>query len=244
VEKGAEAGFDVGPPGARTPADKVADSDRNSKLAGAVRPPNQFLTGDRFPLISARAETKCSCVTEDLTFPQQGVSIMVRNSRLFHLTATLLLGAGLLLACQTAESKTKPHSRPFLAVGVAVWDNIFAAFDPNVGAQFEGSGHGTHLGKFVQVGDLFFYGPPDANGVIPGLGSVTLTAANGDELRFDYIGGLASTTGVGSGTLIFTGGTGRFENATGTGEFYAEIDLSGGPLEAPMTVWLSGRLEY
>ena len=69
---------------------------------------------------------------------------------------------------------------------------------------------------------------------------MVLTAANGDELHGDYAGFLDSTTGIGMGTLTFTCGTGRFEDASGSGEFYAEIDLSGGPVEAPMVVWLWG----
>lgn len=44
------------------------------------------------------------------------------------------------------------------------------------------------------------------------------------------------------GTLTFTGGTGRFEDAGGSGEFYAEIDLSGGAVGAPMNVWLWGSV--
>ena len=114
-----------------------------------------------------------------------------------------------------------------MATGTAAWDNILAAFDPSVGAGFVGGGNGTHLGKFQQIGDLVFDGPPDV--VIPGHGSVILIAANGDELHFDYVGELNSVTGVGSGTLEFSGGIGRFADASGSGEFYAELDLTAGP---------------
>lgn len=146
----------------------------------------------------------------------------------------------LTLAVAGFEPVQAGNARPFRAVGTAVWDNVFAGFGP--GATFEGSGYGTHLGNFAQAGTLLFEGGPAP--VVPGYGSVVLVAANGDELHFDYVGELDSTTGVGTGTLLFTGGTGRFEDASGSGAFHAEIDLSGGPVNAPMTVWLWGDLQY
>lgn len=159
---------------------------------------------------------------------------------------TSLSIACLALAAHTDQSEAKgpAKGRPFKATGTAVWDNILAAFPPSLGAHFIGEGHGTHLGEFEQIGDLVFDGQPDAEGDIPGHGSVILFAANGDELHFDYVGELSSVTGIGSGTLEFTGGTGRFEDASGTGEFYAELDLSGGFVAVPMLVELTGRLNY
>ena len=59
---------------------------------------------------------------------------------------------------------------------------------------------------------------PDAsnpNIVHPNGGGV-FTAANGDKLNFIIISGaLDLTTGIGTGDFEFTGGTGRFANATG-----------------------------
>lgn len=169
---------------------------------------------------------------------------MLLRKRSFVLLSNVLMGLVAFVAVRPAAGGENATPRPFQAVGVAVWDNIFAAFDPSVGASFQGTGNGTHLGYFDQAGSLIFSGPPDANGVIPGFGSVTFTAANGDELSFDYEGGLDSTTGIGTGTLTFTGGTGRFAGASGDGEFYAEIDISAGPVNAPMKVWLTGEVVY
>ncbi len=45
------------------------------------------------------------------------------------------------------------------------------------------------------------------------------------SLSFDYEGFLNAETGEGTGTFIFTGGTGRFARATGGGTFDALIDL-------------------
>jgi hypothetical protein len=168
---------------------------------------------------------------------------MMQHSRSLNLLATLLVGAVLVFTCLRGEGKPNTKARPFKADGVAIWDDInLAAGEPGgPGAQFVGTGNSTHLGKFTQEGDLHFTGAPDDFGVVPGSGDVTFTAANGDELRFHYDGTLDSMTGIGAGTLTFTGGTGRFANATGTGEFYAEIQ---GIVLAPMKVWLTGSVSY
>ena len=55
-------------------------------------------------------------------------------------------------------------------------------------------------------------------------GCLVLTATNGDTLKANYILVQANSStdfGSGSGTLTFTGGTGRFKNATGTAKMTA-----------------------
>jgi hypothetical protein len=79
------------------------------------------------------------------------------------------------------------------------------------------------MGNTLQSGALNL-GAPVAPSSFPGSGSVTITAANGDQVTFDYEGFLNALTGEGTGT--FTGGTGRFAGATGGGTFEALIDLS------------------
>ncbi|WP_435011404.1 hypothetical protein P12x_002713 [Tundrisphaera lichenicola] len=133
--------------------------------------------------------------------------------------------------------------RPFHSRVVATWDNVYAAFGPS-GANFIGYGQTTHLGRALQEGSLFLLGFPDANGEAPGIGSVTLTASNGDQLTFDYVGTLNAGTGVGAGTFQFTHGTGRFAGATGSGTFYAVIDLSNLAGGQAMTVVLDGTITY
>lgn len=96
----------------------------------------------------------------------------------------------------------------------------------------------------TQTGTLFLDPTPDADGLLPGTGSVTLTAANGDELRFDYVGRLDPATGRGTGTFTLTGGTGRFAGATGSGSFAALLDLTGGFGDVPMTVTIDGAVRY
>jgi len=77
-------------------------------------------------------------------------------------------------------------------------------------------------------------------------GCLTLIAANGDVLEATYIGGAgpANVRGFapGFGTLTFTGGTGKFANATGSATFtsvnsvfyVASSFAGGGPATAPI----------
>jgi len=140
-------------------------------------------------------------------------------------------------ACPATAGK----ARPFKGHVTAVWDNVFAGlFAPP--ANFLGGGPVTHMGNTFQTGTLFLL-PPDENFVAPGFGSVTIIAANGDQLSFDYEGELHALTGEGIGTFTFAGGTGRFANVSGGGTFYALIDTSL-PDNQPMTVELDGAISY
>lgn len=153
-----------------------------------------------------------------------------------------LVGLCLVLVLAVASPAKADDSLPFHGRCVATWDNVFAGFT-TTGANFVGSGPVTHMGYTVQQGNLFFLAPPDQSGFAPGVGSVTLTAANGDELTFDYVGVLDANTGAGDGSFMFVGGTGRFAGATGEGTFHAVIDLSY-PVAQPMTVVLDGQVSY
>jgi hypothetical protein len=75
-----------------------------------------------------------------------------------------------------------------------------------------GEGTMTHLGRSTMLEEWCSNGPADL-----GTRSITITAANGDELRgyhstIEFIGSDPTTFVE---TLNFDGGTGRFENATG-----------------------------
>jgi hypothetical protein len=153
-----------------------------------------------------------------------------------------LLGVALclMLATSLAPAGAK-DAVPFKGRVTATWDNIFdGLFAPP--ATFAGGGPVTHMGDTEQEGTLVL-GLPVAPGVFPGYGSVTITAANGDKVTFDYVGLLYAGTGEGVGTFSFTGGTGRFAKATGGGTFVALIDLSL-PVDQPMTVVLDGNIDY
>jgi len=130
---------------------------------------------------------------------------------------------------------------PFRGRVSATWDNIFDGLLAPP-ATFTGGGPVTHMGNTTQSGTLVLEAPI-APGIFPGYGSVTITAANGDQLTFDYMGFLNAETGEGTGSFTFTGGTGRFAGATGGGTFDALIDLSL-PVDQPMTVILDGTIKY
>lgn len=159
---------------------------------------------------------------------------MPRHVRVYSLCLLVVFGVG--------ASPAAAEERPFHGRVEATWDNVFDAFT-DTPATFTGGGPVTHMGKTTQTGTLTLDPVPNADGLYPGYGSVTITAANGDKLTFDYEGLLNPITGEGTGTFTFTGGTGRFVDATGGGTFDASIDLSL-PDDQPMTVILDGKINY
>jgi hypothetical protein len=159
---------------------------------------------------------------------------MRRRAGLMGLSLVILLGA-------TASPAAAGDWRPFTGDVKATWDNIFLGLVAPP-ANFTGGGPVTFMGRTKQVGTLVL-DQAIAPGIYPGSGSVTITAEDGDKLTFVYGGLLDANDGVGSGTFIFTGGTGKFAHATGGGIFYADIDLSV-PTNQPMTVDLDGRIKF
>src|SRR3954454_3224123 len=121
--------------------------------------------------------------------------------------------------------------RPFKATYAFVGTDAVIIDDTHI--LFKGvlSGHATHLGRFVGETQYLV-------DVTTGMFEtwVTLVAANGDQLSsrgvavFTPIGG-APTGSI--GTFEFTGGTGRFADASGSGTFVGVITGEGmGTLEA------------
>ena len=90
------------------------------------------------------------------------------------------------------------------------------------------SGEATELGHFTREE----YASLGADGSV--TGTIVFTAANGDELWVEIDGAFTSATDV-EGLYIITGGTGRFEGATGEAAFqaytpdfhYAEVTFDG-----------------
>ena len=80
----------------------------------------------------------------------------------------------------------------------------------------DGAGEATHLGYFTRRAVVLLR--PD----LTFKGCVTFKAANGDKLHADLDGALAGGTLVGSYT--FTGGSGRFEDASGSADFTGTFD--------------------
>jgi hypothetical protein len=96
----------------------------------------------------------------------------------------------------------------------------------SLSATLEGSDLSTHMGKIVSGGDFANVGPPDSGCTNGFKGAIngTATAPNGDELRYSLSADFCpdpNAPGVfnGVGTYQITGGTGRFAQAKGTGQF-------------------------
>jgi hypothetical protein len=75
------------------------------------------------------------------------------------------------------------------------------------------TGNATQLGSFLRTEELVF---DPATGTLEG--DISFTAANGDELWGTVAGGFIAP-GIATGTYTFTGGTGRFVNASGGADF-------------------------
>lgn len=143
-----------------------------------------------------------------------------RNT-LFVLLAILLLGS---LPAAAIE-------RPFSLTGAGtLTDGIINA-----------SGRATHLGLFTETGELTFIPDPNNPNLILASGPVVFTAANGDTLEGRLEDGVLDvTTGIATGVFRFTGGTGRFAGASGTGDFVVIQNLVTGAFE----VTAVGSIDY
>jgi len=147
------------------------------------------------------------------------------------LMVTLLVGS---LAVTATE-------RPFSLNGTGVAVPILDGSGNVVGAEPTGSGNATHLGMFTNTGKVAF--TPDASNpnILHPSGGGVYGAANGDKLNFVIIvGALDLTTGIGTGDFEFTGGTGRFANATGHTSGVIQQNVITGAYE----LTLVGKIDY
>ena len=131
--------------------------------------------------------------------------------------------------------------RPFSLNGRGVAIPILDGNGNVVGAEPTGSGNATHLGTFTNTGKVTF--TPDASNpnILHPSGGGVFTAANGDKLNFIIISGaLDLTTGIGTGDFAFTGGTGRFANATGHTFGVIQQNVVTGAYELTMV----GKIDY
>jgi len=96
---------------------------------------------------------------------------------------------------------------------------------------FEEWGEGTHTGRYTNEGSGH-----------PGYGSGVLTAADGDQIFWDV-----TQVGGNPPVVVFTGGTGRFENASGelTGETSnMEVVIDWPTMTITATVHYTGWIRY
>lgn len=96
------------------------------------------------------------------------------------------------------------------------------------------TGQATHLGRFTRTESLTIN---LAAGTF--TGNLVFTAANGDLLKADFTGNFTSLAGDAAvGTYVFTGGTGRFQNASGQAAFQVTADGAG------FDVTFNGSIQY
>ena len=93
------------------------------------------------------------------------------------------------------------------------------------------AGTATHLGNFTRHETITF------TSATTFVGELAFVAANGDELDADFSGEFDGP-GHAVGTYTFTGGTGRFSDATGTATFAASTD------GVNVSVTFTGTIDY
>lgn len=114
-------------------------------------------------------------------------------------------------------------------------------FSTDGSGELTASGTATHLGKWNQSGQLNFTPNPDNPSVILANGESTFTAADGDTLEALIDNGeLDTATGIATGMFVFKGGTGRFDEATGSADFTVTQDLDSGEFE----VTANGTIDF
>lgn len=153
-----------------------------------------------------------------------------------HVTKIRTLMITLLLLMGTIP--VSAVERPFALNGSGVATLILNESGMPIGAIPTGSGTATHLGQWTVSGNVTY--TPDSDGVLHSGGNATLTAANGDKLYTQIEGILDPVAGVDQGLFHFVGGTGRFENATGSANFVVTLN----PLTGGYQLTVVGKINY
>ena len=113
----------------------------------------------------------------------------------------------------------------------------------------QGGGTATHVGKYTIVNS---HCVDPITGALTG-GTFVKTTANGDQIFGTYAGSatvIQAPAPVGifslSGTVEFTGGTGRFAGATGTTSMTGTLhgDFSQSPVPTQVTLRMIGTISY
>src|SRR5262245_6780108 len=105
-------------------------------------------------------------------------------------------------------------------------------------SDFVGAGSATHLGHYTEAGSVGFT-PTSDPAILHVDGFTDYTAANGDVLHAVVSGELNLLTGAITATLTYDGGTGRFDDATGSATLLGQL-LPGGGVAASV----SGTVNY
>ena len=146
-----------------------------------------------------------------------------------------------------SASQSRPWKESYRATGTIAPDARCPA--PLLRESDQGGGTATHVGKYT-ITNSHCVDP--STGALTG-GSFVKTAANGDQLFGTYVGTAAviqAPAPIGifqvSGTLTFTGGTGRFAGARGTTSMAGteRADFSQTPVPTQVTLTMVGTITY
>jgi hypothetical protein len=155
------------------------------------------------------------------------------------LTFALALGLMAFLPATAAAGEQRPMTGAF-TVGVVPVDQRCGANALTIA--FEGSGIGTHLGRFAGGGSNCTTFDLATSSVPIYDGSATFVAADGSTITASYEGTQqAPVNGVASlsATHTIVAGTGRFEDAAGVWESVGTIDFTTGTSTSTVWGWIS-----
>jgi hypothetical protein len=149
-----------------------------------------------------------------------------------------------LVAASPAAALGNPTARPVTGTRTAT-----TTLDLGTGAATTtSSGQLAHIGSYTGQSTEQFI--PTSATTFSFAGTVTLVAANGDELFASFTGSGAftsATTSTSTNTFTITGGTGRFDGASGTltETIYSTIDsVSGTTQTSHEASTVSGTITY
>jgi hypothetical protein len=178
--------------------------------------------------------------------PWQQLSAHRKERKMKKLMAILAIGA-LALTVTTGTTHADSVTRPFQTAASGTDSLGYGCNGWCVLASFNGSATSSHLGTSAWIANVavdLTNASPTAGGQIcaPAAGTATLPAASGDAVLFSYSGtvcvadpsNLLASPHTFTGTYQITGGTGRFENATGMGNITAGDDGSGNAFMSDM----------
>ncbi len=163
--------------------------------------------------------------------------------------ATILLVALALLLTAAAPVAAKgDHERPFkgTAQGYGMVQEDLSCPPVDLRSVFTTTGRATHMGKL----QLDFYNCTPPGSTVTGI-EMTFVAANGDKVFADYAA--AGLPPVGPDPMLLeityefeiTGGTGRFEGASGGGLIMADIEWPGFETNYwPTELTIKGAIAY
>ena len=155
-----------------------------------------------------------------------------------RLTPIDVLGPEIVLGphAQVGSLAAHSHDRPFHAEDSGTAE-IIGDFSPGTIINASASGQATHLGAFTLHDSSKVVGAEGALRYIEGKGE--LVAANGDKLCFSFTGTVDLSTFTATVNFEWTGGDGRFEDASGATVWHITVN----PADLSYTAVADGVIE-